>query len=92
MPATLPTRDGRGWAPRYLDAIDHDSCIGCGRCYKVCGRGVLEPITKPFEDEEDDYGDDMGNTVMSVADAGACIGCEACSKVCAKRAHTHIAA
>ena len=35
------TRDGRGWEPDYLVAIDGTSCIGCGRCFKVCGRDVM---------------------------------------------------
>ncbi len=90
MAAAL-TRDGSEWTPCFLDALDHDSCIGCGRCFKVCGRGVMEPIRKPFDDD-DEYGDDMGNMVMSVANPGACIGCEACAKVCAKKAHQHVAA
>lgn len=86
------TRDGAEWTPRYLEAIDYQLCLGCGRCFKVCGRGVMEPIAKPFEDDEDEFGDDMGNTVMSVAHPGACIGCEACAKVCSRKAHTHVMA
>lgn len=88
------TRDGRPWVPRYLDLIDPDACIGCGRCYKVCGRGVLAPIEAMAEDDEDDdgYGEECTTTIMSVADSGACIGCEACAKVCAKKAHKHVAA
>jgi len=89
------TRDGRSWVPAYLDSVDADACIGCGRCYKVCGRGVMEPSEKMVDggdDEDDDYGEACATTVMSLADAGACIGCEACAKVCAKRAHTHVAA
>lgn len=35
------TRDGRLWQPSYLFAIDGKVCIGCGRCYKVCGRAVM---------------------------------------------------
>ena len=35
------TRDGRSWAPEYLVAIDPGKCIGCGRCFKVCGRNVM---------------------------------------------------
>lgn len=89
--ATALTRDGRAWIPAYLDSIDAAACIGCGRCYKVCGRGVMEPIQASWDDDEDDE-EDVTSTVMSVADSGACIGCEACSKVCAKKAHTHVAA
>ncbi|NTW29156.1 MAG: ferredoxin III, nif-specific [Coriobacteriia bacterium] len=87
------TRDGRSWRPGYIDSVDYDACIGCGRCYKVCGQGVLAPIAKPYEaDDDDEYGDDFGNTVMSIADPGACIGCGACARVCAKKAQVHVAA
>lgn len=89
--AASATRDGREWMPAYLDRIDHEACIGCGRCYKVCGRGVMEPIEKPC-DEDEDEDETCGGTVMSVADPGACIGCEACAKVCSKKAHVHAAA
>lgn len=87
--AELLTRDGRTWTPGYLESIDYEACIGCGRCYKVCGRGVMAPIDKPGVDDDDDDDEECITTVMSVADAGACIGCEACAKVCARRAHRH---
>ena len=35
------TRDGRAWHPSYLLDIDQKICIGCGRCFKVCGRSVM---------------------------------------------------
>ncbi|MGY2932749.1 Nif-specific ferredoxin III [Bradyrhizobium sp. GM6.1] len=35
------TRDGRNWRPDYLVSIDPNKCIGCGRCYKICGREVM---------------------------------------------------
>jgi len=89
--ATALTRGGTEWYPRFLESIDQESCIGCGRCYKVCGRGVMEPIERPY-DEDEDEDEACGGTVMSVADREACIGCEACAKVCAKKAQTHIAA
>lgn len=94
MPATLPTRDGREWAPSYLESISYDACIGCGRCFKVCAQSVMAPIEKPYDEDADDDDDDEQciTTVMSVSDPGNCIGCEACSRVCAKKAHTHIAA
>lgn len=84
------TRGGNTWVPRFLDSVDYEKCIGCGRCYKVCGREVLELIEKPFGGQ-DEFGDDMGNKVMSVAHPDNCIGCEACSRVCAKRCQTHSA-
>lgn len=89
MPATLPTRDGREWTPSYLESIDYELCLGCGRCYKVCGQSVLAPVDRPIDGDLDDDEDEIGGTVMSVADPGNCIGCTACAKVCAKNAPSH---
>ncbi|WP_420266625.1 ferredoxin III, nif-specific [Candidatus Magnetominusculus dajiuhuensis] len=84
------TRGGAVWIPRFLQSIDINKCLGCGRCYKVCGRGVLELIDKPFEGD-DEYGDDLGNKVMSLSNPDDCIGCEACARACTRKCHTHIA-
>jgi Nif-specific ferredoxin III len=83
-------RGGKPWTPKFIDSIELDKCIGCGRCFKVCGFDVLELIEKPFEGE-DEYGDDMGNKVMSVARPENCIGCEACARTCTKKCHVHVA-
>ncbi|MBF0566975.1 MAG: ferredoxin III, nif-specific [Nitrospirae bacterium] len=83
------TRSGKPWTPRFLESIDWNKCIGCGRCYKTCSRGVLELVDKPFEGE-DEFGDDLGNKVMSVANPDDCIGCESCARVCTKKCHTHV--
>lgn len=90
MAITGMTRGGKEWTPRFIESINVNKCIGCGRCYKVCGRSVLELIEKPFEGE-DEYGDDMGNKVMSVTNPDACIGCEACIRTCTKKCHVHSA-
>jgi len=65
-PITGTTRGGKPWSPKFVEAIDVEKCIGCGRCFKVCGYQVLELIEKPFTGD-DEFGDDMGNKVMSVA-------------------------
>ncbi len=93
MPATLATRDGRPWIPAYLDSIDAERCIGCGRCFKVCGRGVLAPGERDIDcdEDDDDDGEAAATMVMLVDDAGACIGCQACARVCARKAPVHIA-
>jgi Nif-specific ferredoxin III len=88
-PVTGTTRGGKSWTPKFIDAIDIHKCIGCGRCYKVCGFEVLELIEKPFEGN-DEYGDDMGNKVMSVAHPENCIGCQACTRTCTKKCHVHV--
>ena len=94
MEATLTTttRDGRSWQPSYLLAIDPGKCIGCGRCFKVCGRNVLAltPLDEEGEVAEDE--EDIERYVMTVANAGDCIGCGACSRVCAKDCQEHGAA
>ena len=88
------TRDGREWAPEFLIDIDAKTCIGCGRCFKVCGRGVmtLKGLTDEGElidvDPDGDDDDEFERKIMTLADAGACIGCGACNKVCPKDCQT----
>ena len=89
------TRDGREWQPQYLIAIDGATCIGCGRCFKVCGRDVmtLKGINEDGDmvNLDDDEDDEIERKVMVMADAGACIGCAACSRVCPTDCQTHAA-
>jgi len=65
--------------------------MGCGRCFKVCGRSVMELMG--FTEEgaivglDDD--EEILHKVMTVADPGACIGCGACSRICPTNCQTH---
>lgn len=87
------TRDGRGWMPAYLLAIDPKKCIGCGRCFKVCGRNVM--TLKGINDEgalidlDDDEDEEFEKKIMVMNDEGACIGCGACARVCPSNCQTH---
>lgn len=89
----MNTRDGRSWQPEYLLQIDAATCIGCGRCYKVCGREVM--TLRGLTDEgaivglDDDDDEEIERKVMVMADAGACIGCGACARVCPTNCQTH---
>jgi Nif-specific ferredoxin III len=85
------TRDGRSWQPQYLLAIDPGVCIGCGRCYKVCGREVmtLRGIDEDGALVDLDDDDEIERKVMAMADSGACIGCGACARVCPTSCQTH---
>ena len=71
-------------------------CIGCGRCFKVCGRDVM--TLKGINDEgelvdlEDDEDDEVEKKIMVMNDEGACIGCGACARVCPTNCQTHATA
>lgn len=90
---TLP--DGRSWTPKFVQSIDQEKCIGCGRCFRVCGRDVLQLVgidedgeviaLELGEDDDDEY----EKKVMTVANQINCVGCEACAKICPKKCYTH---
>ncbi len=84
------TRGGKPCQPKFIRAVDPHTCIGCGRCYKVCARDVFNLVEKGdvLGDEFDDEEQDDVVMVMAVKDADDCIGCGACSRVCAKGSHS----
>lgn len=91
------TFDGTVWTPSYVSDLNQATCIGCGRCYKVCPRDVFNLVDKEdvleaedFDDDYDDFDDDDDSSmVMSIENGNDCIGCEACSRVCPKDCFTH---
>ncbi len=91
---TLPS--GIEWTPQFAKEIDEEKCIGCGRCFRVCGRDVLtlvgiddegERVTMDEDDDDDD--DEYEKKIMIIANPENCVGCEACSKICPKNCYTH---
>lgn len=97
---TLKLRpDGRDWTPRFVQDINDKKCIGCGRCFRVCGRDVLQLVGIDCNGdrlalaigEDDDYDDDSEyeKKIMTIAHPENCIGCEACSRICPKKCYTH---
>ncbi|WP_024520693.1 ferredoxin III, nif-specific [Bradyrhizobium sp. Tv2a-2] len=88
------TRDGRDWTPNFLTSIDAEKCIGCGRCFKVCGRDVmtLKGINEDGDliDLDEDEDDEIEKKIMVMNDQGACMGCGACARVCPTNCQTHM--
>jgi Nif-specific ferredoxin III len=83
------TRGGEVWTPAFITALNQETCIGCGRCYKVCPRDVFDLIERSDETaDSDDFPDDT-SMVMSLRNPMDCIGCQACAKVCPKNCHSH---
>lgn len=85
------TLGGKSWFPQFVQAINQLKCIGCGRCFKVCGRDVLtlKALNEDGEFVEDDDGEEIERKVMTIENADNCIGCQACSRVCPKNCYTH---
>ncbi len=81
------TRGGVEWTPQFATAIDQAKCIGCGRCYKVCPRDVLDLVERELDDDDDSDDDNM--MVMSLANPMDCIGCGSCGRVCPKNCYTY---
>lgn len=84
-------KNGSAYTPSYIEAVDPKNCIGCGRCYKVCGQGVFNLMERAELDIEDDDYEDEGAMVMTVENDGNCIGCAACSRVCPKNCQSFTA-
>jgi Nif-specific ferredoxin III len=86
-------RDGTPWVPVYLESIEPELCIGCGRCYKVCGQGVLTMgwVTEEGEVCEEDDGD-AERMMAIITNGGNCVGCGACARVCGTKAQTQVPA
>ncbi|OLP16686.1 ferredoxin III, nif-specific [Leptolyngbya sp. 'hensonii'] len=79
------------WIPQFVTAINQVKCIGCGRCFKACGRDVLElkALNEDGEFVEDEEEEEIERKVMTIVNAAVCIGCQACSRVCPKNCYTH---
>ncbi len=93
---TGTTYGGAVWTPNYVTNLNARTCIGCGRCFKVCPRDVFDLVDRDelleaeeFDDDYGDFEDDDNTQVMTLKNANDCIGCEACSKVCPKDCFTH---
>lgn len=80
-------RDGTTYTPEYIDTVNIENCLGCGRCYKVCAHEVYDLVDRADLDLEDDDYEDEGAMVMVASNPGNCIGCMACGRVCSRKCH-----
>jgi Nif-specific ferredoxin III len=86
-------RDGTPWQPMFIEEINGETCIGCGRCFKVCTHDVLAMMGMTEDDElvaPDD--DEVERMVMTITNMGNCVGCESCVQVCGSKSITLISA
>ncbi|MDB9447765.1 ferredoxin III, nif-specific [Anabaena sp. CS-542/02] len=85
------TFGGNTWTPKFAQEIDQEKCIGCGRCFKICGHNVLslKALNEDGEFVEDEDDDEIERKVMVVAHPENCVGCEACARICPKNCYTH---
>ncbi|MEX3960352.1 Nif-specific ferredoxin III [Trinickia symbiotica] len=89
---------GEMWTPTFVSTLDQEKCIGCGRCFRVCARGVLELVgldasgTYVPLDGDDSNDDEYEKKVMTIAHRAPCIGCTACARICPKKCYTHAVA
>lgn len=96
-PISITMPDGRTWVPKFVQSIDQEKCIGCGRCFKVCGREVLQLMALDEDgefvvlDDDDDEDEEYEKKVMTIANQMNCVGCEACAKICPKKCYSHAA-
>lgn len=87
------TFGGKAWTPQFVSEINQNKCIGCGRCFKACGRDVLilKALNEDGEFVEDEDDEEIERKVMTILTPENCIGCQACSRVCPKNCYTHSA-
>jgi len=92
---TVTMPDGRAWTPRFVQEISQEKCIGCGRCFKVCGRDVFQLVGINDEgeyvvmDADSDEDEEYEKKIMTIANQMSCVGCEACAKICPKKCFSH---
>jgi Nif-specific ferredoxin III len=87
------TFGGTTWTPQFVQELNIEKCIGCGRCSKVCGYNVLalRALNEEGEFVIDEDEEEVERKVMTIANKESCIGCEACSRICPKNCYTHAA-
>jgi Nif-specific ferredoxin III len=81
----------QSWIPQFIQSINESTCLGCGRCFKACGRNVLmlRAMNEEGEWVDDEDEEEVERKVMIIVNQALCIGCEACSRVCPKNCHVH---
>jgi Nif-specific ferredoxin III len=78
------------WIPQFVQDINYAKCIGCGKCFKACGRNVLllQAMNEEGEFVDEDE-EESERKVMTIVNPDNCIGCQACSRVCPKNCYNH---
>ncbi|GAB4252277.1 ferredoxin family protein [Deferrisoma sp.] len=67
---TFRRQDGSPWIPMYVQEVESEKCLGCGKCVAVCLGGCYEMVEV------------SGETKARVVNPGNCMGDCHCHKVC----------
>ncbi len=68
------TKAGEKWTPFFIEYVDPEKCLGCGKCVKVCSRGVYE------------MREANGQNIAVPVNAGNCVGDGSCHMACQQSA------
>lgn len=62
--------------------IDHDECVGCGRCMQVCPFGAIIEVVRPCVKSCGAKAISVGPDERAVIDADKCVSCGNCRSAC----------
>ncbi len=64
-----------------IAVIDPDKCGGCGKCVKICPKGIIELVPFDANVKVACSSKDKGNITMKACKTG-CVGCGLCVRTC----------
>lgn len=76
QPGTTKNVKTGNWRQLLYPEIDHEKCIGCGMCDKVCPEGICFPTGEK----------NKAGKIFYEKDLDYCKGCGLCAEICPVKA------